>query len=268
MADSMRASFAYKENNDMTDEIKNALAHLDLDKTGRVSTSELVAAAKALEEVRAKNSFMHRVLVVHAVTMLLLLGGMFGLSMTAAELSKETRVSNGGSLVTAQGEPVTVSSSDLYVGPNGQLLQRVSLEHSDGPQSIKTDASLPVLDLSEEGDDAGRALASNGKLRWRQVDKVLNFGTDMFRVKDGGSSISANVEGTNRDDAQGKLFAIGNFGAGGRYVVNCAWKAGSSPSPGAKICTLRTGGDANSLCFKSHNCGLLAGTGGDGGGGA
>ena len=48
-------------------------------------------------EVRAKNSFMHRVLVVHAVTMLLLLGGMFGLSMTAAELSKETRVSNGGS---------------------------------------------------------------------------------------------------------------------------------------------------------------------------
>lgn len=54
MADSMRASFAYKENNDMTDEIKNALAHLDLDKTGRVSTSELVAAAKALEEVRRR----------------------------------------------------------------------------------------------------------------------------------------------------------------------------------------------------------------------
>lgn len=48
----LRASFAYKENMEMTDEIKNALAHLDLDKTGRVSTSELVAAAKALEEVR------------------------------------------------------------------------------------------------------------------------------------------------------------------------------------------------------------------------
>ena len=53
MVDS-RASFAYKNNMDMTDEIKNALAHLDLDKTGRVSTSELVAAAKALEEVRQR----------------------------------------------------------------------------------------------------------------------------------------------------------------------------------------------------------------------
>jgi len=104
-------------------------------------------------EVRAKNSFMHRVLVVHAVTMLFLLGGMFGLSMTAAELSKETRVSHGGSLVTPGGEPVTVASSDLYVGPNGELLQRVSadgrqLEGSEDPQPVTVTQELPVVDLS------------------------------------------------------------------------------------------------------------------------
>lgn len=174
----------------MTDEIKNALAHLDLDKTGRVSTSELVAAAKALEEVRAKNSFMHRVLVVHAVTMLFLLGGMFGLSMTAAELSKETRVSNGGSLVTPGGEPVTVASSELYVGPNGELLQRVSadgrqLEGSEDPQPVTVTEQLPVVDLSEEDDEhgAGRALASLDEVALRltrgQVDHIVRWSKGM-----------------------------------------------------------------------------------------
>jgi len=60
MAVSLGASFAYKNNMDMTDEIKNALGHLDLDKTGRVSTSELVAAAKALVEVRQRLGSVER----------------------------------------------------------------------------------------------------------------------------------------------------------------------------------------------------------------
>ena len=36
----------------MSEEIKAALASFDLNKTGGVSTSELIAGAKALEEVR------------------------------------------------------------------------------------------------------------------------------------------------------------------------------------------------------------------------
>ena len=46
-------SFMYKENQTMSDDAKAALAHFDADKTGYVSTSELVAAAQALEDVRS-----------------------------------------------------------------------------------------------------------------------------------------------------------------------------------------------------------------------
>ena len=49
-----RASFVYANNDNMTSEVKDALAGFDQDKTGRVSTSELVAGAKALQEVRRR----------------------------------------------------------------------------------------------------------------------------------------------------------------------------------------------------------------------
>ena len=45
-----RASFMYSANDQMTGEVKDALSAFDLDKTGRVTTSELVAGAKALQE--------------------------------------------------------------------------------------------------------------------------------------------------------------------------------------------------------------------------
>jgi len=48
-----RASFVYATNDQMTSEAKEALKSFDQDNTGRVSTSELVAGAKALQEVRA-----------------------------------------------------------------------------------------------------------------------------------------------------------------------------------------------------------------------
>ena len=51
-----RASFVYGSNDQMTTEVKSALSAFDLDKTGRVSTSELVAGAKALQEVRRSGS--------------------------------------------------------------------------------------------------------------------------------------------------------------------------------------------------------------------
>ena len=49
-----RASFMYSSNDQMTSEVKDALSAFDLDKTGRVTTSELVAGAKALQEARSR----------------------------------------------------------------------------------------------------------------------------------------------------------------------------------------------------------------------
>ena len=53
-----RASFVYANNDQMTSEVKDALASFDQDKTGRVSTSELVAGAKALQEVRPREGWV------------------------------------------------------------------------------------------------------------------------------------------------------------------------------------------------------------------
>jgi len=159
MAQIDRASFVYGSNDQMTTEVKSALSAFDLDKTGRVSTSELVAGAKALQEVRGQNSFMRKIMLIHAVTMGLLLAGMFGLSMAAMELSKETKVGTEGALVTQKGEAVLVGSSEMYIVPaadgSPELRQRPSSDGrqlSDGGSAVVV-ATKPtaVLDLSGDG---------------------------------------------------------------------------------------------------------------------
>ena len=57
-----RASFVYENNESFSDEIKEALASFDLNKSGMVHTSELVAGAKALEEVRDEGGVLARVI--------------------------------------------------------------------------------------------------------------------------------------------------------------------------------------------------------------
>merc|ERR550514_1393190 len=48
----------YAENEALDSEMRSALAAFDLDKDGRVSTTEVLAAAKALQEVRGQNQFL------------------------------------------------------------------------------------------------------------------------------------------------------------------------------------------------------------------
>ena len=49
---------------------------------------------------------------------------MFGLTWTAIDLSKEMKV-NQETIVTPNGDLVRVGVSDMVVGPNGELMQRV-----------------------------------------------------------------------------------------------------------------------------------------------
>ena len=81
------------------------LAEFDLTKTGTVTTSELVAGAEALREVRGQNVFMKKASGVLALMLLLLLAGMLGVTMMAVELTRETKVLNA-KLVTPDGSPV------------------------------------------------------------------------------------------------------------------------------------------------------------------
>jgi hypothetical protein len=112
--------------------------------------------------------FMKKIMMIHSVTMLLLLAGMFGLSMAAMELSKETKVGAAGSLVTRSGDAVLVGSSEMQVvsGPDGsqQLRPRTSSDgrRLDESESALVTVSVPdavVLDLGVEGEDGDRRLA-------------------------------------------------------------------------------------------------------------
>jgi len=195
-----RASFMYSANEQMTSEVKDALSAFDLDKTGRVSTSELVAGAKALQEVRGQNSFMRKILLIHALTMGLLLAGMFGLSMAAMELSKETKVGNTGALVTQKGDAVLVGSSEMMIvtGADGtaELRQRPS---GDGRQLGDADGGLitvatprtAALDLTDEedaivGEDGSRRLFYDPGQKYKvyarlNFNKVKKFFKELLR---------------------------------------------------------------------------------------
>ena len=115
-------------------------------------------------------------MLVHAVTMGLLLAGMFGLSMAAMELSKETKVGTEGALVTQKGEAVLVGSSEMYIVPaadgSPELRQRPSsdgrqLSEGDGDVVTVATAGPAVLDLT----DGGRRL-DEGK--WSALNR-LNY---------------------------------------------------------------------------------------------
>ena len=138
---------------------------------------------------------MRKLVLIHGVTMLFLLGGMFGLTFTAVQLSKETKVGAHGALVTPSGEAVSVASSEMYVGPKGELRQRLSadgrrLDGEDGA-FVKAADVIVRLDLTAE-DDADRRLyesvfGSNGPtdggtwapLKRLKYKKALKFLRDM-----------------------------------------------------------------------------------------
>ena len=101
---------------------------------------------------------MKKIMLIHSVTMGLLLAGMFGLSMAAMELSKETKVGAEGSLVTPSGAVVLVGSSEMQV-VSGELRSRASSD--DESASALVTVSTPdavVLDLGVDGESGGRRL--------------------------------------------------------------------------------------------------------------
>jgi len=148
--------------------------------------------------VRGQNSFMRKMLLIHAVTMGLLLAGMFGLSMAAMELSKETKVGAQGVLVTTAGEPVTVASADTYVGPTGELRQ-----HGEAGEIVVTGGQPITLELTA-GDDVGRRLEAG---EWKFLDDLKHGQVRAFlkNMERAGSSDSFGLVLSDR--AGGRVWA-------------------------------------------------------------
>jgi hypothetical protein len=128
---------------------------------------------------------MKKIMMVHAVTMGLLLAGMFGLSMAAMELSKETKVGPEGSLVTQSGDAVLVGSSEMQIvsGPDGSQQLRSRTSDSSGGRRLDESASALVtvrtpdavvfdLGIDDHGD---RRLAQEHRYYELTHDKMVDL---------------------------------------------------------------------------------------------
>lgn len=117
------ASICYQNNSAIPNDVVEALEKFSLKRDGTVTTSDLLAGAHALEQLRGLNRFMKLVIGMLSVVVLILLVGSFGSTMWAISLSKETMVS-GRVLVTPGGDAVRVMSNEFAVDESGLMVTR------------------------------------------------------------------------------------------------------------------------------------------------
>ena len=117
------ASICYQNNSAIPNDVVEALEKFSLKRDGTVTTSDLLAGAHALEQLRGLNRFMKLVIGMLSVVVLILLAGSFGSTMWAISLSKETMVS-GRVLVTPGGDAVRVMSNEFAVDESGLMVTR------------------------------------------------------------------------------------------------------------------------------------------------
>ena len=118
-----RLSICYKNSAEFPPEVAEALENFSLKRDGSVTTSDLLAGAHALEQLRGLNRFMKLVIGMLSVVVLILVAGSFGSTMWAISLSKETMVS-GRVLVTPGGDAVRVMSNEFAVDESGLMVTR------------------------------------------------------------------------------------------------------------------------------------------------
>merc|ERR1719359_577934 len=158
----------------------------------------------------------------------LLLAGMFGLSVAAVELSKEVHVGTQGELLGAKSETVMMASSDMYVGPDGELRKRSAAggRHGDGDDGAVRVSSMPVI-LDAGGPPHTTMFAGMDFMKLKEfLHQMKRRGERGFkaqaRTDDGEVMILDDlylVQYTDPDAADGKLQAIG-------YCASCGMKDG------------------------------------------
>lgn len=93
---------------------------------------EAEKSARIAEQASSDARFWRKMAVVFLIFSLVLLAGMFGMSILAIQLTKEIRATSGGVLQTQDGNTALVGSSDTQVGSQGELTSR------DGGRAIST----------------------------------------------------------------------------------------------------------------------------------
>jgi hypothetical protein len=91
--------------------IAKVLEGWDADKSGSVGVSELVMAAEAQKKMSEENRLVKRLLVGAFILISILMASIFALSLTAAEMAKETKANPDGVIVTDSGKVAAMGSA-------------------------------------------------------------------------------------------------------------------------------------------------------------
>jgi len=100
--------------------IQGVMKEWDADGSGKVSVGELAAAAAAFKKIQQEGRLMKKIILGLVVVILILLVGMFVLSMAAAEMAKESHV-EGGRQTDLNGNVIATRSSDFEVCADGTM---------------------------------------------------------------------------------------------------------------------------------------------------
>jgi hypothetical protein len=95
----------------LPDAVAKVLAPWDADKSGSVGVSELVMAAEAQKKMSEENRLVKKLLAGAVIAILILLAGTFALSLTAAEMAKETKAEPDGVIVTGSGKVAAMGTA-------------------------------------------------------------------------------------------------------------------------------------------------------------
>ena len=91
--------------------VADVLSGWDADHSGSVGISELIMAAEAQKKMKDENRLVKRLLVGAVVVIIILLGATFGLSITAAELAKDSKPDESGIQKMGDGKPVAMGAA-------------------------------------------------------------------------------------------------------------------------------------------------------------
>ena len=100
--------------------IQGVMREWDADGSGKVSVGELAAAAQAFKKIQQEGRLMKKIILGLSIVILILMVGMFVLSLAAAEMAKESFV-EGGKSTDKNGNVVATRSSDFEVCPDGTM---------------------------------------------------------------------------------------------------------------------------------------------------
>lgn len=113
---------------------RELVKELDTDGDGWIDNEEFAAAVEALKTTRSRNKQLYKMIILLSCVTFLLIGSMFAVSIAAAHLASDTKISTNGSLVNKRTlstvkttEDVTWSSELEIVDMTPQQLSRLDV---------------------------------------------------------------------------------------------------------------------------------------------